>query len=303
MAKKTSRKSKKSKADTSESVHSTSDIRKEIDIWRARIAGKGDEASELLVQVQNIEFASNVFLGEYDSKVGLLYVELDKIKLKVKEYQLRIDLAEDDVISQGDLDNIEEKVSETFAEERQKINDLEDEATKASEEYREYLEQEEKGPVLNVEAQEELKKLYRILAFRFHPDRAMDENQKKEYHRVMSEINEAYKAKDQSALSEYMRLAEREDKIAKETPEETLARLKTDYEIVLGIITELEARLEDLKEGETYKLKMKVDEAKKEDRDLLQELAEDVKAEIDKNQALLDELVSEYKEIIREVGY
>ena len=74
----------------------------------------------------------------------MLYVELDKIKLKVKEYQLRIDLAEDDVISQGDLDNIEEKVSETFAEERQKINDLEDEATKASEEYREYLEQEEK---------------------------------------------------------------------------------------------------------------------------------------------------------------
>ena len=142
MAKKTSRKSKKNKANTSESVHSTSDIRKEIDIWRARIAGKGDEASELLVQVQNIEFASNVFLGEYDSKVGLLYVELDKIKLKVKEYQLRIDLAEDDVISQGDLDNIEEKVSETFAEERQKINDLEDEATKASEEYREYLEQE-----------------------------------------------------------------------------------------------------------------------------------------------------------------
>ena len=74
---------KNNKATDSKLVPSASDVQKEIDILKSRIADKENEASELLVQVQDINIALNVFLGEYDSKVGLLYVKLDRIKLKV----------------------------------------------------------------------------------------------------------------------------------------------------------------------------------------------------------------------------
>ena len=166
---------KKNNANTNKLVTSISDVQKEINIWKARIAEKENKASGLLIQVQNIKIALNVFLGKYDLRVGMLYVKLDKIKLKVKEYQLRIDLAKGRKTSQDDLDNIEEEINETFTEERLKINDLEEEATETAEEYREFLEQEEKGPTLNTETQKELKILYRKLALKFHPDKARDD--------------------------------------------------------------------------------------------------------------------------------
>jgi len=295
---------KNNKATDSKLVPSASDVQKEIDILKSRIADKENEASELLVQVQDINIALNVFLGEYDSKVGLLYVKLDRIKLKVKEYRLRIDnFNKGPGTSQHDLDKIEDEVKQTFTDERQSINDLEDEATEAADEYREYLEQEESDSNLNTKDKEGLKKMFRKLALKFHPDKAKDDKRRKEYHGIMSVINEAYRNKDLSTLKKYMSRAEREEKIAKETPEETLARLKADYDTILGIIAKRNSELEELEKDETYKLKEKVEEAKKEDRDLLQELAGNIKEEITENQALLDGFVEKYKEIIQGMGF
>jgi len=294
---------KKNKASSSEIVPATSNAQKEILIWEARIAEKEDEVSELSIQIQNIKNTLKVFLGEYNSRVSSLYVKLDEINLRIKEYQLRIDLAKGRKISQDSLKNIEKEVSETFTEERRHMGDLEDEASEFSEEYREYLEQEKEGPTLDTEAQEELKKLYRKLARKFHPDLAKNDKQRTEFHKIMSAINEAYKNGDLETLEKYMRQAEREEKIAKETPEEKLARLKEDYEIMLGIIAKLRAELADSEASETYKLRDKVNQAKKEGRDSLQELATSIQKEIEENQVLLDELVSQYKETIGSVGY
>jgi len=294
---------KKNKASSSEIVPATSNVQKEILIWEARIAEKEDEVSELSIQVQNIKIALNVFLGEYNSRVGSLYVKLDELNLRIKEYQLRIDLAKGRKISQDSLKNIEKEVSETFTEERRHMGDLEDEASEFSEEYREYLEQEKEGPPLDTEAQEKLKQLYRKLARKFHPDLAKDDKQRTEFNKIMSIINEAYKNGDLETLEKYMRQAEREEKIAKETTEEKLARLKQDYEIILGIIAKLSVELAASETSETYKLREKVNQAKKEGGDSLLELATSIQKEIDENQILLDKLVSEYKKTIESIGH
>ena len=294
---------KKNKITGSAIVSDTSDIQKEINIWESRIAKKKDEVSELSIQVQNIKITTNVFLGEYNSRVGLLYVKLDKLKLRAKEYRFRIDLAQGKKISQDDLNSIEKEVNEIFTEKTQKINDLEDEATESSEEFNKFKEKEAKDTTLNTEVQEELKKLYRILAYKFHPDRANDGKRVKEHNRIMAAINEAYKNHDLKTLKKYLRQAEQEDMITKETPEEKLVRLKKDYDIILGIIAKLYMELEDLEASETYKLKDKVDEGKKEGRDLLQELADNIQEEINENQVLVDKLVAEYKKIIESVGH
>ena len=288
------------KIDNFEIVSGLNIIQKEISIWETRLSEKEKKVSDLSIQTQNLKIALNLFLSEYNSKIGVLYVNLDKIKLRTKEYQNRINLTKDKKLSPDDLNNIEEEVKKSFSQERSKFENLESETSDSSEEYYKNLEK-EKGKYLDRKSLEKQKKLYRKLALRFHPDRAKNEKQRKEFENIFPEINEAYQNGDLDTLKKYMKQAEREEQIAKEAPEEKLARLKKDYEIILGIILKMRKEFKDLKASETYKLKEKIDQAKEKGRDLLQELATNIKLEISENQKILDKLIAQYKEIIDEI--
>jgi len=285
------------KIDNFEIASSLKNIQKEISFWETKVSEKEKKVSDLSIQIQNLKIALSLFLGEYNSRVGVLYVSLDKIRLKIKEYQNRINLTKDKKLSPDDLNNIEAEIKENFSQERSKIDNLERETSDSSEEYEKNLEREKKK-YSDHGSQEELKKLYRKLALRFHPDRAKNEKQRKEFGKIFPEINNAYQNRDLDTLKKYMRQLEREEQIAKETPEEKLSRLKKDYKIIFGIISKMSRELEDLKASETYKLKERVDQAKKKGRDLLQELAANIKLEISENQIILDKLIAQYKKIM-----
>jgi len=288
------------KIDNFEIVSSLDNIQKEIFIWETRLSEKEKKVSDLSIQIQNLKIALNLFLGEYNSKVGVLYISLDKIKLRIKEYQSRINLAKDKKLSPDDLNNIEEEVKKSFSQERSKVENLESETSDSSEEYDKNLET-EKEKYLDRKSLEKQKKLYRKLALRFHPDRAKNMKERKEFEKIFPEINEAYQNGDLDTLKKYMKQAEREEQIAKEAPEEKLVRLKKDYEIILVIILKIQRELEDLKTSETYKLKKKIDQAKEKGRDLIQELATTINLKISENQKILDKLIAQYKEIIDEI--
>ena len=288
------------KIDNFEIVSGLNIIQKEISIWETRLSEKEKKVSDLSIQTQNLKIALNLFLSEYNSKIGVLYVNLDKIKLRIKEYQNRINLTKDKKLSPDYLNNIEEEVKKSFSQERSKVENLESETSDSSEEYYKKLEK-EKGKYLDRKSLKKQKKLYRKLALRFHPDRAKNEKQRKEFEKIFPEINEAYQNGDLDTLKKYMKQAEREEQIAKETPEEKLIRVKKDYEIILGIILKMRKEFKDLKASETYKLKEKIDQAKEKGRDLLQELAINIKLEISENQKILDKLIAQYKEIIDEI--
>lgn len=288
------------KIDNFEIVSGLNNIQKEISIWETRLSEKEKKVSDLSIQIQNLKIALNLFLGEYNSKVGVLYISLDKIKLRIKEYQSRINLAKGKKLSPDDLNNIEKEVRGNFFQERSKIDNLESETSDSSGEYDKNLEK-EKEKYLDRKSLEKLKKLYRKLALRFHPDRAKNVKQRKEFEKIFPEINEAYQNGDLDTLKKYMKQAEREEQIAKEAPEEKLARLKKDYEIILVIILKIQRELEDLKTSETYKLKKKIDQAKEKGRDLIQELATAINLEISENQKILDKFIAQYKEIIDEI--
>ena len=288
------------KIDNFEIVSGLNNIQKEIFIWETRLSEKEKKVSDLSIQIQNLKIALNLFLGEYNSKVGVLYISLDKIKLRIKKYQSRINLAKGKKLSPDDLNNIEKEVRENFFQERSKIDNLESETSDSSEEYDKNLEK-EKEKYLDRKSLEKLKKLYRKLALRFHPDRAKNVKQRKEFEKIFPEINEAYQNGDLDTLKKYMKQAEREEQIAKEAPEEKLIRLRKDYEIILVIILKIQRELEDLKTSETYKLKKKIDQAKEKGRDLIQELATTINLKISENQKILDKLIAQYKEIIDEI--
>lgn len=288
------------KIDNFEIVSGLNNIQKKIFIWETRLSEKEKKVSDLSIQIQNLKIALNLFLGEYNSKVGVLYISLDKIKLRIKEYQSRINLAKGKKLSPDDLNNIEKEVRGNFFQERSKIDNLESETSDSSEEYDKNLEK-EKEKYLDRKSLEKLKKLYRKLALRFHPDRAKNVKQRKEFEKIFPEINEAYQNGDLDTLKKYMKQAEREEQIAKEAPEEKLVRLRKDYEIILVIILKIQRELEDLKTSETYKLKKKIDQAKEKERDLIQELATTINLKISENQKILDKLIAQYKEIIDEI--
>jgi len=281
----------------------TSDIEEGIKYWEKRLAEKEENAADLSFKVQDLKIKMNIFLGEYNSRVGKLYVELDRIKLKIKEYQYRIKTLIGKKFSNEELEAIEEDLKEEFSRERQRIKNLENEAKESTEDYRNHLEKEKKKKPMDYNFEEELKMLFRKLAFKFHPDRAKDEQERKKYHDIMSKINEAYKKGDLETLRKHVKQAEREEKIAKEIPQEKLARLKGEFKDIVGIIAKLKEELEDLKASETCKLREKIIKAKKEGRDLLQELTNDLTREIEENQDILNELVSQYKKIMRGFEY
>jgi hypothetical protein len=280
----------------SEAAPLMDNILKDISKWEKRLFKKEKEASELSIQVEDIKIALDLFLNEYNARVGILYVELDKLKLRIKEYQYRINTAKKKGLTLEDLNTIEDEVGETFSKERQKVDDLGRETYGSSEEHKAHVKEEEERH-LGPEFEKELKKMYRKLALKYHPDLARDESQKKKFHLIMSKINEAYKNKGLETLNKYMQQAEREEKIAKETPQEKLARLKEEYKIVLNIIAKLKAELNDLKSSETYLLKEKVERAKMEGKDSLEELATSIKEEIAEHEKMLEELITQYKNI------
>ena len=283
-------------------VPSSSEIEHEILAWEARLSEKENVASELSIQIQDVKIAMNLFLGEYYSRVGIFYIKLDKLKLRIKEYKHRIDVAKGRDLTPEVLESIETEVDKAFSQDRRKVDDLENEASESAQEYDRYFEREKTQP-FDEKFQQELKRIYRRLALKFHPDKAKDEKEARKFQKIFAAIAEAYKNGDLETLKKYMKQAEREEKIARETPEEKLARLKKDYERILDIIAKLQAELEELKSDETYKLKQTVDQAKEEGKDLLQKLAADIKEEIAENQARLDSLVVEYKNIIGDVAY
>jgi hypothetical protein len=287
----------KKKTSISRVAPSMDNILKDISKWEKRLFKKEKEDSELSIQVEDIKIALNLFLNEYNARVGLLYVRLDKVKLRIKEYEYRINATQNKGLSLEDLNAIEDEVGKRFSKQREKINDLERETYGSSEEHKIHLKEEE-GQQRNIEFEKELKTMYRKLALKYHPDLAKDEIQKKDFHLIMSRINTAYKNNDLETLRKDMQQVEREEKIAKETPEEKLSRLKEEYEIVTNIVAKLKAELNDFKSNETYIFKEKVESAKIEGRDLLEELANSIKEEITENEKTLEELLAQYKNVM-----
>jgi hypothetical protein len=270
----------------------------ELAEWECRITEKEAAATVLVVQLRDIRTLLAAFLGEYNARVGTLYAALDRIKLGIKEYLFRLDALKRKTRVSSLLQDVEEKVSREFAEERRKTEDTQQEASGFSEHFRRQQE-EERRSALDETGEEELKGLYRKLVQRYHPDLTRDSALLERHSRIMAAVNEAYEKRDLETLRKYMHDAEQEEEIARETLEERLARLKTYYVQLLSTITGLEWELQQTRQSDTYVLREKVVKAREESgRDLLQEMADTLQAEIRQETKTLSNLIARYKKRI-----
>ena len=274
-------------------------MEQEIADWEARIKEKEAEAESLTLEIRELSFDLNQFQIDYHLKIGVLYAQLDRIKLQIEEYRHRHQtLRGRQRATTEDLAQVEEEVETTFGRKRRKVDDFDQQTEKAQQNHAKYAKLEKEKGELTDEVKENLKTLYRGLSLKYHPDKAKDGPERERFHARMIEVNQAYEDNDRQKLKELMDQAEREEAIKSEMSSEKLARLKQDYQKTTAILDQLKREIQQIKASETYCLRTSVQEASDRERDLLQELAENISQEIEQDQASLNELIEEYRLLI-----
>ena len=127
--------------------------------------------------------------------------------------------------------------------------------------------------------------------------------EKERFHEIMAEINDAYNNKDLKQMEELAKeLAEQVKGYFEENLEEEFDRLMHESEKLDEIISALEAELAELRASETYRFKMRADEAKEEGRDLFDEMKEGLEAKIKLKEDELARVRQEFKNLARSLA-
>jgi hypothetical protein len=225
---------------------------------RAELEVLTQELSELELELATAHAEIAEFTRRYHALIGTRMSLLD---------ELRAELATR--LAEADTTDAETRKAATAAQERAR------QTRRESDRFEEIV-QETSRPFA---PSGDLKKLFRRLAQKIHPDRADNEPDRAWRTRLMSEANRAYQAGDEAALLEVMALWEEgaEFRAKRETDRNVLsaqlARLRKR-------ITEIEAELNHLFGSRLYELFTATNIARRAKRDLLQEMAERLDADI-----------------------
>lgn len=134
---------------------------------------------------------------------------------------------------------------------------------------------------LSQEQKGELKQLYRQLARRFHPDLAQDETDRAYRTEVMAAVNGAYRAGDLEHLRQLLLRPEATPHPQSAQNDQQLAQaLLQEIARCQHRLQEIRQELAKLEKGESYRFYRRYLQAKKSGRDLLREMAHQIKEEI-----------------------
>jgi hypothetical protein len=109
----------------------------------------------------------------------------------------------------------------------------------------EQLQKEKPAAPRDADYERKVRDLFRRLAKQYHPDLAQDEDEKQRHALVMSEINQAYMAKDLEAL-ETLAASQAAPKAYSNLPEAELARLSLELRQLDAQVFEVEQTIRDL---------------------------------------------------------
>jgi hypothetical protein len=127
---------------------------------------------------------------------------------------------------------------------------------------------------------EELKTLYRNLAKRFHPDLAIDPEEKAWREERMAEVNAAYAEMDMTALEALVGKSDWAPKPSVRSRDEEVAELRAEIKRLDELIEDLERNLRELINSDTVKLMLEVSSARRAGWDLLGKMENDLLARI-----------------------
>ncbi len=144
-------------------------------------------------------------------------------------------------------------------------------------------------PPVHVRPSEPLKKLYREVAKRIHPDLGLGENDRLKRQSLMAEANEAYRFGDGRRLRAILlNWQVSPDSVVGDGPGVELVRVIRRVDQVRRRIRFLARKMEALRRSELYRLKTLIEENEKRGRDLMRQMA-----------AILDEQIAKSREHLR----
>lgn len=127
----------------------------------------------------------------------------------------------------------------------------------------------------------ELKRTYREVAKRIHPDLTSDETDRSRRQELMAEANAAYQDGDEIRLAKILETYESSpEAVEGEGAGAELVRVIRKLSLMKNRLGEIETELQTLFHSDLYLLKIQVEEAQEQGRDLLEEMAEKVRKRI-----------------------
>jgi hypothetical protein len=265
----------------------------EIERLLKEVHAKQNQIAELTLALEDLKLEVNQFETEYNAILGKLYVELDKVNLEIKEYTLRVQLIEKEAIV--NKARIDDRVEESFKEERQKVFEHEQKAAQDSQKF----EKIQSEPEIDAITAKRLRKLYLKLAKIYHPDKAKTNTEREKNERMMSLINRAYEEKDARTLQRLVKSAKENEEILNEAPRQKQQRLRTERNKLDEVIADLKAEIEAIKASGSYKLKTTVEQARKRGEDILAKLAKDIRRKIDAGRRKLEDLMQRFRRLAK----
>jgi hypothetical protein len=237
--------------------------REELAAIRATLAERELELVDLRSQLAAFE-------GRYLRQVGGLYAELDEWKARISELRARLDPSP---ASKAQAEEAREQARQTY----------EDAHGKASEAH-------------DFTPSPELKRLYREAAKRIHPDLSKDSSDLERRTRLMAEANRAYQAGDAEALQRILdEYHEGADAVAGEGIGAELIRIIRQISQARNRLSAIEQDLANLRQSEIALLKKQAEESEQAGRDLLAELATDVREQIERTKKEYEALAKQDK--------
>jgi hypothetical protein len=211
-----------------------------IDERKRRIADLQADHETLKLALARFELA-------YRAKVGPILVEIDRIRLEISEYRRRFTLLRSGM--EFDPEEVEHDLEAKFGARREEVRAEEDEARH----YQRVFRNERSRSRLNGSTEAEMRRVYRELAKRFHPDLAANPQERTRREEIMLQINAAFRDRDVGSLQRLVRETERDDPAFEERSlAQKLAWAQAEVERLDGVAEELEQQIRTMRKSDTY---------------------------------------------------
>jgi hypothetical protein len=225
---------------------------------------------DLELQLINLKGELTAFERVYLTQVGILYAELDEIEAQIAELLAQRDPGNDNA-------QVAAKDARARAQEsRSGIGEL--------------------AAAMKFAPPPSLKGLYREVARRIHPDLAVNEVDRAQRQRLMAQANQAYEHGDEARLRAILEEYEASpESVFGEGTGVDLVRVIRKIAQVKKRLADIETEIQQIKGSEIFEMKKRVDEAAIQKRDVLNEMATAVQAQIALRQVELKKMRGQRK--------